>query len=140
MSMIVDITPDSGFLRVHVAGDFSLNEANDMIVHTFKALTRQRLQKVLVDCRQLKGNPTTIERFMHADFIAKQMERVSDTDVSRSTRFVYVGTEPLIDKQHFGETVAVNRGIIAKVTNSMEGALRWLEIDPANKTISSKKK
>jgi hypothetical protein len=46
-------------------------------------------------------------------------------------RFAYVGSQPLVEPQRFGETVAVNRGINLKVFTEMKEALAWLEAQPA---------
>jgi hypothetical protein len=132
MSMNLDIDCEQDYLRVRVTGEFSLPEANDCVVAIFEAIAQDGVQKVLVDCRQLKGEPTTMERFVHATFAVREMERFSTAGVFRGTRFAYVGNEPLIDRSRFGETVAVNRGLNVKVSLSLEGALQWLKIEPAD--------
>ena len=136
MSMNLDIDRDRDFLRVRVTGDFSLAEANDCVVRMFEAIAQHAVQKALVDCRQLKGEPTTMERFVHATFAVREMERFSDKGVFRGTRFAYVGNEPLIDKRRFGETVAVNRGLNVKVSLSVENALQWLQVEPTNRAAT----
>jgi hypothetical protein len=130
MSMMVDITPDKGFLHVLVTGNFSLEESNNTITRIYQALVQHALHKVLVDFRQTEGDPTTLERFFHAEFVAKEMYRFADDGSTRFTQFAYVGTEPMIERSRFGETVALNRGVIIKVTDNMDEAQRWLEIDP----------
>jgi hypothetical protein len=40
----------------------------------------------------------------------------------------YVGDEPLIDPARFGETVAVNRGALIKVTTDLNEAFAWLGV------------
>ena len=137
MRMNLDITREKGFIRVHMTGEFSLTEANDCVVSIFEAVAQHGLQKVLVDCRRLKGEPTTMERFAHATFAVRQLDRFVDVGVFRGTRFAYVGHEPLIDRDRFGETVAVNRGLNVKVSLSEQEALDWLEIDPASETVDN---
>jgi hypothetical protein len=132
MSLNADITPDCDFLHVHVSGAFSLDELNEITTDIYQALVRHAAQKVLVDFREVSGEPTIIERFLISDFLAKEMDRFSSAGVSRATRFGCIGTEPTMDRGHFGETVAVNRGLKVKVTDSMEEVLRWLEIEPPN--------
>jgi hypothetical protein len=134
--MSIEILPDELLLRVSISGDFSLNESNSIATRIFQHLGQHALQKVLVDFRQVKGEPKVIERFLHAVFIASEMDRFAGAGVSRATRFAYLGTEPMIDRGRFGETVAVNRGINVKVTDSMEEALRWLENEPAAKACA----
>jgi hypothetical protein len=128
MGMMVDITPDDGFLHVTVTGIFLLDEANEMVTRIFHALVQHALHKVLVDFRQTRGNPQTLDRYLHAEFAATEMYRFSGDGLTHFTQFAYVGTEPMIEKSRFGETVASNRGVIIKVTDSMEEAQRWLGI------------
>lgn len=137
MSMHLDIAREQSILRVRVTGVFSLSKANDCVVSIFEALAQHGLQKVLVDCRQLKGELTTLERFLHATFAVREMDRFADAGVFRGTRFAYVGHEPLIDRNHFGETVAVNRGLNVKVSLNMREALKWLDVDRAGKDDDS---
>ena len=129
MRLSADITPGSELLHVHVTGVFALDESNAIITLIFQSLAKYAPQKVLVDFRQTNGEPTIIERFLLADFMAKEMDRFSTAGVSRNTRFACLGTEPMVDRGRFGETVAVNRGLKVKVTESMVEALGWLELE-----------
>jgi hypothetical protein len=130
MGMRVDIKSNSCFLGVRMSGDFFFDESVDIITRIYQALSQHSQQKVLVDFRHVKGEPEMFERFLIAVFLASEMDRFSGVGVSRSTLFAFLGTEPMIDKGRLGETVAINQGINVKVTESIEVALRWLEIDP----------
>ncbi len=132
--MNLETTVDEGFLRVHVTGEFVFEEANDCLVTVFEAIEQHKLQRVLVDCRQLSGEPTTIERFFHATFAVREMDRFADKGVFRGTRFSYLGHEPLIDRNHFGATVATNRGLIVKVSMNEQDALQWLKAESVDET------
>ena len=134
MSMNLDIAVDEGFLRVQVTGEFVFEEANDCLVTIFEAIEQHKLQRVLVDCRRLSGEPTTIERFFHATFAVREMDRFANAGVFRGTRFSYLGHEPLIDRNHFGATVATNRGLIVKVSMDEQEALKWLDADSVDET------
>lgn len=129
MRMNLDITREESFIRVRVTGKFFLAEANDCVVSMFESIVQHGLQRVLVDCRQLEGELTTLERFVHATFAVQQMHRFADKGVLRSARFAYVGNEPLIDRHRFGQKVAVNRGLNVMVSLSESEALQWLEND-----------
>lgn len=140
MSMNCDITRDEGFLRVRLAGEFSVTEANDCAVNMFESVVEHGIQKVLVDCLQLEGEPTILQRFVHATFAARTMDQFAANDILRSTRFAYVGQEPLINRYTFGASVAINRGIIVKVFSSEDEALEWLKVGPASDTSDNDKR
>ena len=135
MSMVARIEPEKGFLRVHLTGDFSLAEAKNAYVQTLEAVALHKMTKVLADCRNLKGTMTFMERFEYSTFVAQEITKASGMGVSRCTRFAYVSKPPFFDRTKFSETVAVNRGATVLTTDSMEEAMKWLEIDPDNKAI-----
>lgn len=129
MSMIVDITPAKGFLNVRASGEFSLAEATDVTVRIFSELSRLPLRKVLLDWRQLKGEPSLVERYIFSVAASEQLLRAYDAGECRGVRFALVGEEPLIDNRRFGETVALNRSVNVMVTTNLEEALLWFEVD-----------
>lgn len=134
MSLNAEVTPESDFLHVYVTGAYSLSEANELTTRIFQTLVQHSVKKVLVDFRDVSGEPEVIERFLISEFLVREMDRFSGEGVSRDTRFGYLGTEPMMDRGRFGETVAVNRGLIVKVTDSPEEILRWLDIDSFRKS------
>ena len=134
MSMKLEICLESGFLRVGAVGEFSLREAKRTFLEMLDAVARHKVRKVLFDGRGLVGEPETMERFYYGEFAAKAVAKSADHGkLSRSTQFGYVLEEPVLDPQRFGETVAVNRGMIVKVFDNLQDALGWLGILPANK-------
>ena len=83
----------------------------------------QGLRAVLVDIRDLEGAPlTTMERYEHGVTVAR-------VQLNHENRIIIavVGQEPMIDTQRFGETVATNRGAVAKVFSDIDDAVTWLE-------------
>jgi len=135
MSLVVKITPENGFLHVLITGEFSLTESKTITARIFETLLLHSLQKVLVDFRQVTGDPELVERYLYSVFVSAELDRFYDAGGHRFTRFAYVGAEALLDRRRFGETVALNRGVKVKVTDSMAEARCWLEIDPVNTCI-----
>jgi hypothetical protein len=133
MSIKLKICPESGFLRVGATGEFSLEEAKRSFLEMLEAVARCKVKKVLFDGRTITGEPETIERFYYGEFAAQAVVEFSDRGVSRATRFAYLLKEPVLDPRRFGETVAVNRGMLVRTFDDLEYALGWLGITPANK-------
>lgn len=129
MTIALDITPYEDLLYARLTGDYSLSEANDIIINIFKAVAEHSIFNVLVDCRKLEGEPSTFERFEHSAFAANKVKNMLKAGKAQIARFAYLGEPPLFDPGKFGETVAVNRGLNVMATNSVENALRWLGID-----------
>jgi hypothetical protein len=133
MDIIVEIHPESGYLLGSVMGEFSLQEAKRTFLEMLEAVARHQVKKVLFDGRRLTGDPETLERFYYGKFAADAVLQFKDRGVSPATQFAYVLQEPVLDPQRFGETVAVNRGMLVKAFDNLEDALGWLGIAPANK-------
>jgi hypothetical protein len=132
MSMMLTISDEPGFLRVNVGGNFSLPEAKRTFIEILEAVARSKVDKVLFDGRGLAGNLETMERFYYGEFTAESVVRFRAHGVSRKTRFAYVMVEPLRDPERFGETVAVNRGMVVQTFENDQDALAWLRIPSAN--------
>jgi hypothetical protein len=133
MAMVVEINLEKEFIRVRLTGEFSLAEAKDALVRMFEAVAAHKATRVLVDCRDIKGKMTVMDHFEYSTFGAQELHKAFSKGVSTSTRLAYVSKPPLFDSNSkFGETVAVNRGVNVLTTDSMEEALKWLEIDRKN--------
>jgi len=44
----------------------------------------------------------------------------------KEVQFAHVGTEPLFDKNRFGEMAATNRGFNVKMFDNVDAAINWL--------------
>lgn len=130
MRILQEIHFESGLLNVHARGDFTLEEAKRAFLEMLGAVAQYKAKKVLMDCRKLKGKPETLERFYYGEFAATETIRLVE-EHRFFPRFAYVMNQPLRDPQGFGETVAVNRGMIVKTFETLEEAFEWLNRTPA---------
>lgn len=67
-----------------------------------------------------------MERFFYAEFSALQVASLRAEGVPHVARFAYLLEEPVLDPNRFGETVAVNRGMLVKAFDNLEEAIVWL--------------
>ncbi len=72
-----------------------------------------------------------MERFFYSEFTANLVRNLVESGELHRPRFAYVLIEPVLDPQRFGETVAVNRGMITKAFDNLEDALVWIKIPAA---------
>ena len=133
MDIIIEMRPESGYLHASATGEFSLEEAKRTFLEMLEAVARHQVMKVLFDGRRLTGDPDTLERFYYGKYAADAVLQFKDRGVSPATQFAYVLKEPVLDPQRFGETVAVNRGMLVKTFDNLEDALGSLGIAPANR-------
>jgi hypothetical protein len=126
MAMHLRIIPEAEFLSVVVTGEFSLEEAESTFLDIVGAVSENKSEKVLVDGRELSGDPRKIERFFYGDFAAQMYRDLIKIITSRAPVFAYVLQEPVLDPQRFGETVAKHRGMLVKAFDNLDDALGWL--------------
>lgn len=127
MSMNIQLTYDSGLLRVTTTGRFSITEAKRTFLEIIDAIKKYSAKTVLLDGREITGKPDIMERFYYGEFAAQAvMNYVIHDRPSHSPVFAYVLRPPVLDPNRFGETVALNRGMVVKTFETLEDATSWL--------------
>jgi hypothetical protein len=126
MNMQLQIRSEPNLLRVDATGDFSFEEAKRTFLQMMEAIALHSSTRILIDGRTVTGNPELMERFYFSEFTAQTVLDYQKKSGSRTPRFAYVLKIPVLDPRRFGETVALNRGMLIKVCDNMEQALAWL--------------
>lgn len=126
MRMNITLSNQPGFLLAEATGHFSIKEAKRTFLEVLDAVDKYQVGKVLFDGSELVGEPTTMERFYYGEFAAFEVSKLVHLNGGDVPRFAYVLKPPVLDRQRFGETVAVNRGMIVRTFESREDALTWL--------------
>ena len=109
-------------LLVNAHGFFTKDGLLEAVEKSLNTAIRENLRKILFDASELEGNPpTTMERFEIGEAFVK-MQRSKGI-----IKTAFVGKEPIVDPERFGETVAVNRGGLIAVFTDISDAKKWLE-------------
>src|SRR4030095_15183355 len=130
MSMILKTSVEADLLRVVATGQFALEEAQEDFLKILAAVGAHNVKKVLLDGLQVVGDPSTMDRFLYAEFAAASLGKFADRGVCRGTQFAYVLKEPMLDPGRFGETIAVNRGMFVRIFDNLRDAIAWLVATP----------
>ena len=133
MNMKLEITNEPDYLHTKISGKFSFTEANDYFVKIMEAAAQYGVDRILLDCITLEGTMTTFQRFQYSSFVINQIDEFSKLGVPRGIRLAYVVLPPIADPGRFGETFAVNRGVNVRIFDTIDEAINWLEIEPADK-------
>jgi len=121
--MEIDISVEPDHVCLRCTGTYSLPEAKRVCQSAVDAALLYQKAKVLIDVNGVIGNISTLDRYTNSVFLA---ELVVGRASGRICRISIAGHVPLIDEDRFGETVAVNRGVNAKVVTSLDEAIAWL--------------
>jgi hypothetical protein len=127
MGLDLQVEPKADYLLITVSGTFDLQSAKNAAERSLALCESHRKSKALVDCRNVTGAVSTIERYHYAAFLAELHARYT-VAYGEPLRVAYVGNEPLIDPGRFGENVATNRGAMLKATTDLAEGRAWLGV------------
>ena len=116
---------EQGVLTAVFIGEFELGPAQSQFIELLDDTISTGAIKVLIDGRQMTGNPTDFERFLYGSFVASATLDVLLRHNMR-LKFAYVIHEPLRDPNRLGEAVAVNGGMDVKTFEDKNEAVGWL--------------
>jgi hypothetical protein len=125
MSISLRFEPREEFLHCEASGAYNFEDACVMLREVLAESAQHGATKVLVDCLEMGGNPTMVERYALAEFLAREMvDHI--IELKRFPRLALLGKEPLVDPNRFGELVARSRGVQMKTVEQIEDAVKWL--------------
>ena len=75
MNLTLRVFPAYHLLRVEVTGDFSRAKALETIEPTLEVLIHQSSREVRVGLRQVKGNPSTMDRYAFSVALAEKLNK-----------------------------------------------------------------
>ena len=119
----ITTTVEEDFVYLVATGDYSPIKADHLFSYSVENALLHKRAKILIDVTRITGNIPFFDRFEYSAFLAKYVREFASTKVGR---IAVVGVEPIVDKNKFGETVAINRGANAQVFTDMDNAYAWL--------------
>ncbi len=129
MAFTLKMDPKTNYLHAMMEGEYEFAAAIHCIDLILDACEENKIFRVLLDIREVKGHIQPIDRFHFAEsFSVKYFERVKKRSISHC-RFSMVGKEPVLDPHRFGETVAINRGLTVNASTDLREALDWLMVE-----------
>ena len=119
MAESIEIIEKRNYLLAVYIGKFSVQAARQTIDQIVQAIPENRLRAVLLDCRNLTGRLSIMDRYQTAIYGQHMIGRVS--------KLALVRPREMIGADRFMETVAVNRGIYLRLFEDIGEAIAWLE-------------
>jgi hypothetical protein len=125
MAMQLQTEAAGGCLLARISGEFEMGESLAIQRRAFEAARQARLAALLFDVRGLGGVPGVMHRYKLALSIVEESNKLT-RDLGQKVRVAFVGEDPVIARDHFGEDVAVNRGANMRVFTGQNEARAWL--------------
>src|SRR5512140_2116980 len=115
MASSVTIVDQGEYLQAEFLGDFSVEAGKQCIDAMTKASRETQKSKVLLDCRQIRGEMPIGERFEVAAYAATTRTAIA--------KLALLNRPEVVLADNFVENVAVNRGANVKVFTDFETAV-----------------
>ena len=123
MSVDFQVEVEPHCVRLTCQGRYSQKAMLGVFDEALEIAAKNGRKAALVDITGLKGAPPDVlDRFELGVAFAEKQNRKE-----KIVAMVLVGDEPMIDRDRFGEIVALNRGAIGKVFTDHDEAVAWLE-------------
>ncbi|MGD8329153.1 MAG: hypothetical protein PVJ49_06925 [Acidobacteriota bacterium] len=119
MASDIGIERVDDYLQITYTGPFSLEGARRTVDAMVSACARERLAKVLLDCRSMTGGLSVISRFDMAQYGA--------STIPHSIRVAVLGRPDQMLPDRFFENAARNRGLMVTLFTAIDEAIEWLE-------------
>lgn len=120
----MDVTTEvrDGYLYVRATGSFSLESARDACRRWTETAVSVAERCVVLDVTAVVNFDVSDVPVMLRFELGQALVDCLPTDI----RLAIVETPDQFDPERFGETVMANRGIMVKITTSLEEAVQWL--------------
>jgi hypothetical protein len=116
MSLDVETTVEPEFVRITVKGEYSFDHLFGFINFVRSETFNNNRKRALIDCREMGGKMTEVERFEGGQAIAEVF----------GSRLKAALVMPAEGITKLGELTARNRGANLLVTSAEDEALEWL--------------
>ncbi len=122
MSISFGIKVHASFVEFECTGTYTHEAALLLCTRAFEAAVRENRAALLVDVRQVTGDPPTLMDFFEQGV---HIAKLSSGSAAR-VRFAHLADEKMLHPQRFGEVVARSHGAIFQVFLDRDEAIAWI--------------
>ena len=126
MSTQMKITYENKILTCTLTGQYSPESTKENFTRILQAAAENKTDKVLIDTTGMSEITTSLlNAFDYGKFAASEFIEHVKKGLA-SIKFAYLHLPEHEEVLKFGETVAQNRGMLAKAFTNMNEAVKWL--------------
>ena len=126
MSTQMKLTYENEILTATLTGAYSPDSTKEFFSRILEAAAENKTDKVLIDTTGMSEITTSLlNAFDYGKFAASEFIEHIKKGFS-SIKFAYLHLTEHEEVLKFGETVAQNRGMMAKAFSDMDEAMKWL--------------
>ena len=115
------------YLHGTIDGEFELGAAKAALSGVMQAAAARREPRILIDCTRVRGAMSAGDRMEVGTFMAEEQARLAG-QFPQAPRIAILAVPPIMDPGRFTQTVANNRGVRMRASESLQELLSWLEV------------
>lgn len=122
MSVSFNIRVHAGYVELECSGTYTHEAALQLYSHAFEIAIREKRAAVLVDVRQVTGDPPTLTDLFDQGVHVASLGSGSGARI----RFAHLADVRMTHPQRFGEVVARSHGALIRVFLDRDEAIAWI--------------
>jgi hypothetical protein len=122
------------YICITLQGRFDIKVMQPGLPVLLKVLKEVHISKILLDCREMIGPFSRIDRYYVNVWLAGMNVEYESKD-NKPLRIAAILDKTLVDPERFGETVARNHGLTTHIVTSAEEAFQWLDVAPSDECV-----
>jgi hypothetical protein len=123
----VDLEQRHGYLYAALSGQIDLSGAQAAYRQILQAAVSHGQPRILMDCTRIAGEFSTADRLAFGSFMADEQQRLA-SHLPEAPRVAILAVPPLMDPGRFTQTVANNRGVRMRASESLQELVSWLGV------------
>ena len=125
--MQFEVEPRLGYLYATVSGPFTLAPALSGYRTVLQEAARYGVARMLLDCTRVTGEMTVADRLAFGTFMAEEQQRMA-AQLPEAPQVAILAVPPIMDPGRFTQSVANNRGVRMRASDSLQELLSWLGV------------
>jgi hypothetical protein len=125
--VLFEVEPRRGYVYATVSGPFDLAQALSGYRAVLQEAARCRLPRMLLDCTRVTGEMTVADRLAFGSFMAEEQQRML-VQLPEPPQVAILAVPPIMDPGRFTQSVANNRGVRMRASESLQELLSWLGV------------
>ncbi len=117
----------AGYLYVALEGEFDHPSVQSMYRAVLQAAAARPEPRILLDSTRMRGSLTTEDRMHLGMFMAEEQTRQAAL-FRQMPQVAILAVAPVMDPGRFTQTVASNRGVRVRTSDSLQELLAWLGV------------
>ena len=117
----------AGYLYAALSGEFTIGGGKNVFRGIMQVAAAHAQPRILMDCTRITGRMSVEDRLQFGMYVAEEKERYL-ARFPEGPQVAILAVAPIMDPGRFTQTVANNRGVRLRASESLQELLSWLGV------------